>query len=114
MPDWFKRSGEIMAKYGFTPHYRSFHTRDRFMKCVMCNQQYTFNTLDVEETKRARACKDELQHVFFDEFGGAHYRLDPSTAEFVIPRLGRYYELMKKIKQMLDPNRIMNPGQMGF
>jgi len=29
-----------------------------------------------------------------------------------MPKLNEYYTLLKKMKQMLDPNRIMNPGHL--
>jgi FAD/FMN-containing dehydrogenase len=29
-----------------------------------------------------------------------------------MPMLGEYYGLLKKLKRLLDPNRIMNPGHL--
>jgi len=34
--------------------------------------------------------------------------------EFLPVELGSSYELMKKIKVLLDPNNIMNPGRFGL
>jgi FAD/FMN-containing dehydrogenase len=28
-----------------------------------------------------------------------------------MPMLGEYYQLLRKLKRMLDPNHIMNPGK---
>jgi FAD/FMN-containing dehydrogenase len=36
------------------------------------------------------------------------------SATVVLPKLGGYYGLLKRLKQMLDPNRIMTPGAMGL
>ena len=50
------------------------------------------------------------------DMGAVIYRLDPLSALVVVPRLklGGYYELLKRLKKLIDPNRIMNPGPMGL
>jgi FAD/FMN-containing dehydrogenase len=48
------------------------------------------------------------------DLGAVIYRLDPLSAAIVLPKLGGYYQLLKRLKQMLDPNRIMTPGAMGL
>jgi len=35
-------------------------------------------------------------------------------AEHIMPKLGGGYELMKVLKQTLDPNGILNPGILGL
>lgn len=49
------------------------------------------------------------------EVGGsmsaAHGATRPGDAELIPHELGAQFELMKKIKRMLDPNNIMNPGK---
>jgi len=48
------------------------------------------------------------------EMGAVIYRLDPLSATVVLPKLGEYYQLLKRLKHVLDPNRIMTPGSMGL
>jgi len=40
------------------------------------------------------------------------YRISPTKAKSGMPMLGEYYNLLVKLKRVLDPNRIMNPGKL--
>jgi len=71
---------------------------------------YEYNLNDAEEVRRAKAINGEWRE-FLKPGPTAHYRLSPVAAKVAMPKLGEYYELLKKLKRMLDPNRIMNPGK---
>ncbi len=77
---------------------------------------YTYNLNDSEEERRARAINEEWARVSLEITGrrgvGLFYRPTPSLAKELMPKLGEYYELLKKLKRWLDPNRIMNPGKL--
>ncbi len=89
---------------------------------LMLILNYLYDLNDAEEIKRTKAINEEWPRVLFQEVLGMKpgealpgidaYRLGPSAAREVMPKLGEYYELLKKMKQMLDPNRIMNPGHL--
>ena len=46
--------------------------------------------------------------------GAFLYRPYGSLAEMVFPRTGNLHESIKKIKGILDPNNVMNPGRLAL
>ncbi len=77
---------------------------------------YTYDLNDTEEVRRAKTITEEWNNVRFEITGlkglSLLYRLTPSLAKEILPKLGEYYGLLKKLKRMLDPNRVMNPGHL--
>ncbi len=84
---------------------------------------YYYDPKDPEEVKRAKAISEEWSQIYAKitgvkytdalGFGGPiSYRMSPTMAKTAMPMLGEYYNLLVKLKRMLDPNRIMNPGKL--
>ena len=72
-----------------------------------------FRYIDPDERPRVRTTAEELTRKWFElDFMpwrlGDHLYLTKHT----IPKLGGWYELIKRIKKELDPNDILNPGKM--
>ena len=77
---------------------------------IMFGFNYSFNRADEEDRERTRKAVDEANRVTF-ALGGmvwkgeveaqklAMEKMDPTTAE-----------LIRKVKKLLDPQGIMNPG----
>ncbi len=83
------------------------------------NFTYLYDLTDAEEVKRAKAINEEWSRVLYQEVlripppqASLRYRLGPDMAKVEMPKLGEYYQLLKKLKRTLDPNRIMNPGKL--
>jgi hypothetical protein len=89
---------------------------------------YLYDKNNPEEVKRANAIREEWGPILYQITGGKRigfyamseasggkevvvYRMTPSAAKTQMPMLGEYYQLLKKLKRMLDPNHIMNPGK---
>jgi len=87
-----------------------------------------FDKNNPEDVKRANAVREEWNPILDKITGGKRvdrysmsetsggkdvvvYRITPSAAKTQMPMLGEYYQLLKKLKRMLDPNHIMNPGK---
>ncbi len=74
---------------------------------------YIYDLNDAEEEKRVKAINEEWREFLkVRPLPTAYRRLPPESAKVVMPMLGEYYELLKKLKRWLDPNRIMNPGKL--
>jgi hypothetical protein len=88
---------------------------------------YNYDSKNPEETKRVNAIRQEWGPIINRITGGKRvdsytmselgtgqvvvYRLTPAAAKSQLPMLGEYYKLLVKLKRMLDPNHIMNPGK---
>jgi len=72
-----------------------------------------FRYIDPDERPRIRETAEELTKRWF-ELGFMPWRLGDHLflAKYSIPRLGGWYELVKRLKKELDPNDILNPGKM--
>jgi FAD/FMN-containing dehydrogenase len=92
------------------------------------NLSYLYDAKNPEEVKRANAIREEWGPIMNRITGGKRidryamsqasggkevvvYRITPIAAKTQMPMLGEYYQLLKKLKRMLDPNHIMNPGK---
>jgi FAD/FMN-containing dehydrogenase len=72
-----------------------------------------FRYIDPEERQRVRLAAEELTQKWF-ELDFMPWRLGDHLfmTKHTIPRLGGWYELIKRLKRELDPNDILNPEKM--
>lgn len=78
--------------------------------CMMFSFAFTFNRADKDEMARARKALDEAT-LFALELGGVPWKPTIDEQRMIIERMDpNTRALMKKIKELLDPNGIMNPG----
>jgi glycolate oxidase len=107
VPEAWNRGIEIAHKYGMVCSYVHQVLQG---PSIMFGFNYSFNRADEEDRERTRKAVDEANRVTF-ALGGivwkgeveaqklAMEKMDPTTAE-----------LIKKVKTLLDPQGIMNPG----
>ena len=107
VPEAWKKGIEIAHKYGMIVSY----VHQVLMgNSIMFGFNYSFNRADEEDAENTRKALEESNRLTF-ELGGivwkgeigaqklAMEKMDPNTAE-----------LIQKVKGLLDPNGIMNPG----
>ncbi|MFW9800318.1 MAG: FAD-binding oxidoreductase [Candidatus Thorarchaeota archaeon] len=72
-----------------------------------------FRYTDPDERPRVRETAEELTRRYM-EIDFMPWRLGDHLymTEYTIPRLGGWYELIKRFKRELDPNNVLNPGIM--
>ncbi|MEM0232759.1 MAG: FAD-binding oxidoreductase [Candidatus Nezhaarchaeales archaeon] len=71
-----------------------------------------FDPSSRQEAELAIKVWNEIKNKLF-ELGACPYRMGALWAD-QMPKLGLYYEVLKKLKRILDPNNIMAPGIMGL
>jgi FAD/FMN-containing dehydrogenase len=77
---------------------------------VMLAYSYPFNRAVAEEADRARGALDETNRLTL-ELGGVVWKPELPTQKLILERMDAgTRQLIDKIKKMLDPNGIMNPG----
>jgi FAD/FMN-containing dehydrogenase len=108
--DYYERSREVCLKYKKPPQ---FYSRILFggHYCV-ARTNINFNKNDEEDIKTARQILKEI-HEAVQPLGGVVMYKPPTWAVGVYrdQMLPATRELIKKIRQLLDPNGILNPGQ---
>jgi len=100
----------VVKKYGWVPPKSGF---GGWLIPRGWGHYLEFHYTDPDERARIRETADELTKRYM-EIGFLPWRLGDhlSLAKYSIPKLGAWYELVKRLKKELDPNNILNPGIM--
>ena len=107
---FYNLSREICLKYGKPPQ---FYSRVLFGgHYVVARTNINFNKNDPEDIKTTRKLLKEI-HEEVQQLGGVVMYKPPKWAVQIYKdkTLPATTELIEKIKKLLDPNNIMNPGQ---
>ncbi len=77
---------------------------------VMLAYSYAFNRAEADEFERARKALDETNRLTL-ELGGVVWKPELPAQKLILERMdANTRQLIKRLKKMLDPNNIMNPG----
>jgi glycolate oxidase len=107
-PECYRRGREISERHDipYTVLGRCIGTAH----AMMFSWTYAFNRADPETVRQAREALHETDDLAL-ELGGTIWKPGLYGQKLVMERIDpNTLNLMKKIKQMLDPNGIMNPG----
>jgi glycolate oxidase len=130
LPELYDTASKVLVKHGFKMSGMrggSVAPRTRSGSLYTMRMTFLYDNNDPEEVKRAKAVREEwgpilnkitegkrIDSYTMSEVAGGDvvvYRLTPAAAKTQLPMLGEYYKLLAKLKRMLDPNHIMNPGK---
>ncbi len=107
-PNFVKKLEELASNYNLS--YASAARVIDGGHCMMFSFSYTFNRADPDEMDRAKKALDEAAEFSLDQ-GGVIWKPNIDEQKMMMARMDpNTLRLMGKIKELLDPNGIMNPG----
>ncbi|MFX0072910.1 MAG: FAD-linked oxidase C-terminal domain-containing protein, partial [Candidatus Hermodarchaeota archaeon] len=108
IPEATERAIEISKKYGISPVQVS-----RVIGIghnVMFAASFSFNRADPEDMQNARDALHETNKMVL-ELGGIIWKSELAGQKLILERMDPIYKkLFNAIRNFVDPNRIMNPG----
>jgi glycolate oxidase len=109
VPKAYRRGVEIARKYGFNGPLYTIRTIG-IGQAVIFTFAYPFNRADEESLENSRKALIETTDMVLD-IGGVPWKPSINQQQRIIKKMDPVtFELMKKIRRLLDPNGIMNPG----
>jgi len=108
IPEAYHRGAEISRKYGIPPTLGS-RLIGQTHNIVMFFS-YSFNRADPDDMQNARNALEETNHLAL-ELGGIPWKGELGAQKLILKKMDpNYKKMFFNIRQMLDPNGIMNPG----
>jgi glycolate oxidase len=106
-PEAWKKGYEIAHRYGMVCSY--VH-QVLLGHSIMFGFNYSFNRADEADVEHARRAIEESNRFALD-IGGMIWKGEIGAQRIMLEKMDpQTVELIKKVKQSLDPNGIMNPG----
>ena len=107
-PECWKHGVEISARHGIA------HTLlGRVIgscHAMMYSWTYAFNRADPDDIARAQRALEETNKRAVD-MGGVPWKAEAPAQQEIIGKMDpNMFEMMRRVRSMLDPNGIMNPG----
>lgn len=107
-PEYFRKLEELASKYKL--FYSSAARCIDGGHCMMFSFSYTFNRADPDSMVRVKTALDEAAEFALEQ-GGVIWKPNIDEQKMVMERMDpNTLKLMMKLKELLDPNGIMNPG----
>ncbi|HDZ89823.1 MAG: FAD-binding oxidoreductase [Deltaproteobacteria bacterium] len=108
VPEAWRKGIEISHKYGMICSY--VH-QVLLGHSVMFGFNYSFNRADEEDVEKTRKALEESNRVTLD-LGGMIWKGEVEAQRMTLERMDpNTVELIRGVKELLDPNGIMNPGK---
>jgi len=108
MPQIYEKMARLCADYKLAGL-----VVDGFVLNNLCSStQFTIslNDKDSDAVKRYIQCRNEFRKWFLDKGGTFQYRLPPYVPDKVWANQPDTLKLLKRIKELFDPNNVLSPG----
>lgn len=108
VPAAWRKGIEISHRYGMVCSY----VHQVLMgNSIMFGFNYSFNRADEADIEKARMALEESNRVTLD-LGGMIWKGEKSAQKMVLEKMEpNTADLIRRVQEFLDPNRIMNPGK---
>ncbi len=107
IPEAYRRGAEISRKYGIPPTLGS--RLIGLTHNIVMFFSYSFNRADPDDMQNTRNALEETNHLAL-ELGGIPWKGELGAQKLTLQKMDHNYKKMFfNIRQMLDPNGIMNP-----
>ena len=97
----------VFRKYNFTPYITLNMADSKSIECVI---NMAFDRTQPSQVAAAHACNDELTEDFIRQ-GHIPYRVGIQSMDKVVREGDPYWQTVRELKKVLDPNHIISPGR---